>query len=50
MTDDQKGESMGQVIRMAKSAEAFLPMDFCLIFVPYGHHDEPKIFCYPQTF
>jgi len=28
--------------RMACSAGALLLMVFCLIFVPYGHYDEPE--------
>ena len=32
--------------RTAFSAGSFLLMDFCLIFVPFGHYDEPEILPY----
>ena len=32
--------------RMAFSAGSFLLIDFCLIFVPFGHYNEPEILRY----
>ena len=32
------------------SAGAFLLIDFCLIFVPFGHYDEPKILPYANPY
>ena len=31
------------------SAGAFVLIDFCLIFVPFGHYDEPEILPYANT-
>ena len=33
--------------RIAFSAGFLKVIDFCLIFVPYGHYDEPEILPYP---
>jgi hypothetical protein len=35
--------------RTAFSAGDFVLMDFCLIFVPFGHYDEPEILRYAIT-
>ena len=32
--------------RLTLSAEFFLLIDFCLIFVPFGHYDEAEILPY----
>ncbi len=37
------------VIRTVLSAGSFLLIDFCLIFVPFGHYDEPEILRYAIT-
>jgi hypothetical protein len=31
-----------RISRTVFSAVSFVVIDFCLIFVPYGHYDEPK--------
>jgi hypothetical protein len=31
------------------SAGAFLLINFCLIFIPFGHYDEPEILSYENT-
>ena len=36
-------------IRTVLSAGSFLLIDFCLIFVPFGHYDEPEILRYAIT-
>ena len=38
-----------RISRTALSAGSFLLMDCCLIFVPFGHYDEPEILRYPIT-
>jgi len=35
--------------RTTFSAGSFLLIDFCLIFVPFGHYDEPEIIPYENT-
>jgi hypothetical protein len=35
--------------RTAVSAPSFKLIDFCLIFVPFGHYDEPEILRYAIT-
>ena len=32
-----------RISRTVPSAGSFLLIDFCLIFVPFGHYDEPEI-------
>ena len=38
-----------RISRTALSAGSFLVIDFCLIFVPFGHYDEPEILRYAIT-
>ena len=38
-----------RISRTALSAGSFLLIDFCLIFVPFGHYDEPEILRYAIT-
>ena len=39
----------GDIGRTVLSAGSFLLIDFCLIFVPFGHYDEPEILRYAIT-
>ena len=45
------GPSCGglRISRTVLSAGSFLLIDFCLIFVPFGHYDEPEILRYAIT-
>ena len=38
-----------RISRTVRSAGSFLLIDFCLIFVPFGHYDEPEILRYAIT-
>ena len=38
-----------RISRTVLSAGSFLLIDFCLIFVPFGHYDEPEILRYAIT-
>ena len=38
-----------RISRTALSTGSFLLIDFCLIFVPFGHYDEPEILRYAIT-
>ena len=38
-----------RISRTVLSAASFLLIDFCLIFVPFGHDDEPEILRYAIT-
>ena len=38
-----------RISRTVLSAGSFLLIDFCLIFVPFGHYDEPEILRDPIT-
>ena len=38
-----------RISRTALSAGSLLLNDFCLIFVPFGHYDEPEILRYAIT-
>ena len=38
-----------RISRTVLSAGSFLLIDFCLIFVPFGHHDEPEILSHAIT-
>jgi len=38
-----------RISRTALSAGSLLLIDFCLIFVPLGHYDEPEILRYAIT-
>ena len=38
-----------RISRTVFSAVSFVVIDFCLICVPYGHYDEPKILPYEYT-
>ena len=38
-----------RISRTARSAGSFVLTDFCLIFVTFGHYDEPEILRYAIT-
>ena len=40
---------LAAISRTALSAGSLLLIDFCLIFVPFGHYDEPEILRYAIT-
>lgn len=39
----------GRMSRTVASASSIELIDFCLIFVPFGHYDEPEILRYAIT-
>ena len=43
------GASCGEYPEQLFPPGPFLLMDFCLIFVPFGHYDEPEILSYAIT-
>ena len=42
-------DNVRRISRTVLSAGSFLLIDFCLIFVPFGHYDEPEILRYAIT-
>ena len=42
-------DNSSRISRTVLSAGSFLLIDFCLIFVPFGHYDEPEILRYAIT-